>query len=274
MPATAPAHSKPATEPPFGAMLRRWRGLRGMSQLGLALEAETSARHLSFLETGRARPSREMALRLAESLDLPLRERNAMLVAAGFAPIYGNRPLDDADLSQARRALDFILERHDPFPALVADRGWNLVMANRGAVAMMGRLGLPKGPGPLNIIKLLVDPDGVRPALVNWAETVGHMLSRVAAEARARGDDPVLSRLLAEARAFPDVPAREQVDAVPQPPLLELIYEIEGQRTRWFSTVTSFGTACDATLQDLKIEAFHPADAATEAVARAWAAAG
>ncbi len=271
MPATAQATAKAIAEPPFGAMLRRWRSLRGMSQLGLALEADTSARHLSFLETGRARPSREMALRLAESLDLPLRERNAMLVAAGFAPIYGNRPLDDADLSQARRALDFILERHDPFPALVADRGWNLVMANRGMIAMMSRLGLPRAAGPLNIIKLLVDPAGIRPALVNWEETAGHMLSRVAAEARARGDDPVLTKLLAEARAYPDVPAREVVDPAPQPPLLELIYEIEGRRTRWFSTVTSFGTACDATLQDLKIEAFHPADAATEAVARAWA---
>jgi len=270
MASTAQATSRPSAEPPFGAMLRRWRSLRGMSQLSLALEAETSSRHLSFLETGRARPSREMALRLADSLDLPLRERNAMLVAAGFAPIYGNRPLDDADLSQARRALDFILERHDPFPALVADRGWNLVMANRGAVAMLGRMGLPKAAGPINILKLLADPEGVRPFLVNWAETVGHMMSRVAAEARAHGDDPVLNRLLADMRAYPDVPAREQVDPVPQPPLLELIYELEGQRTRWFSTVTSFGTACDATLQDLKIEAFHPADAGTEALARAW----
>ena len=254
--------------PPIGPPLRHWRGLRRFSQLELGLQADVSARHISFIETGRARPSREMVLQLARILDVPLREQNTLLTAAGFAPRYRETGLDDPELALVRQALEHILTGYEPHGALVADRMWNLLLANRSVRLLMAHF-LPEqaagGDGPLNLIRLVLEPDGLRPHIVNWREMAGHFVQRLHQESLAQGGVGPLAELLDEVLSIPGVPAnwsRPDPDRYPAP-MLQLHLAKDGLELKLFSTVTTFGTAQDVSLQELRIESFHPADEAS-----------
>lgn len=268
-PAPAP---NPAATSPVGSILRQWRGLRGLSQLDLAHDANTSARHLSFVETGRTRPSREMVQRFAEALDMPLRERNALLTAAGFAAVYRERPLDDDALAQARRALELILKSHEPFPALVMSRTWDLLVANQAAGRLMAWLGAGNAPAgtPPNVLRLLLHPDGLRPFIVDWETAAASLISRARREDGPARDE-AMANLLDEVLQYPGVPRKWRAPDFDAEvlPLLPLTFEKDGVRSSWFTTIATFGTPQDITLQELRIESFFPADEETEAAARA-----
>jgi transcriptional regulator with XRE-family HTH domain len=268
----------------FGELLRRWRDARRVSQLELGLEADVSARHISFIETGRANPSREMVIALASVLDVPLRERNVLLQAAGFAPVYRETSLDAPEMAQVRQALELILRRHEPFGAIVFDRRWDLVMANaaylRMASAMIGGGGYWPAPYSVippprpNLMKLLFEPDGWRPHLANWETIARGTLARLHREV-ARDQDPAGAELLDAVLACPGVPDRwrkPDFDA-PQDLVIPVELRVADATLRFFSTIASLGSPQDITLQELHIEALHPADEATEASIRALAAA-
>lgn len=267
---------------PFGTLLRSWRELRHLSQLELALEANVSARHISFVETGRANPSREMVLMLASVLDVPLREQNAMLHAAGFAPAYRETSLTDPQMAQVRQALELILRQQEPFPALVFDRNWDLLMANaayaRLITVLSGRAELvvapyvPTSAPRLNVLRAVFAPDGWRPFFANWEALARQMLARWHREAGVHGD-PAHQELLAEVLRYPDVPARWHEPDLASPPELVVPVELRlGEQTlTMFSTITTLGSPQDITLQELRIEAFHPVDDATEQLVRALA---
>ena len=262
-----------ATARPVGDLLRDWRQRRRLSQLDLALEAEISTRHLSFLETGRARPSRDMVLRLAERLDLPLRERNVLLTAAGFAPVFPQRPLDDPALAAARAAVDQVLAGHDPYPALAVDRHWTLCAAN----AAVGRLIAGVTPAqlqpPVNVLRLSLHPDGLAPRIANLVEWRSHLLERLRRQVEATAD-PALADLLDELRGLPmprapgpPRPVDHAAGAVAVP--LRLV--TDAGTLSFISTTTVFGTPVDVTLSELALEAFYPADAASAEMLRAIA---
>jgi len=257
----------------IGDHLREWRRIRRMSQLDLALEAEISSRHLSFLETGRARPSRKMVLRLSEQLDMPMRERNLLLTAAGFAPLFGERSLDDPAMAGARRAIDLILAGHEPWPALVVDRHWNLIAANRGVAPLLAGVDPALLEKP-NVMRLALHPLGLAPRIVNLGEWRHHLIARLKRQAQTAGDRE-LDALVSELEAYPAPPisdARpEDLGGIAVP--LKLL---AGDRVLSFlSTTTVFGTAQDVTLAELTLETFFPADEATaEAVREMIAASG
>jgi transcriptional regulator with XRE-family HTH domain len=257
--------------PTVGPLLRDWRQRRRLSQLDVSARAAISTRHLSFLETGRARPSREMVLHLAEELDIPLRERNTLLVAAGYAPVYQETPLEGDDMATVRETLQQLLASHEPNPALVIDRQWNLVLANR-AVGLL-TAGLPESllVPPVNVLRLSLHPDGLAPRIANFEEWSGHLLSRLAREVTATGD-PGLAALYDELAAFPGVSQRER--AVPHGDgasrlMVTLRLKSPLGDLAFFSTVATFGTAVDITLAELSIESFFPVDASTAATLRA-----
>lgn len=236
-----------------------------MSQLDLAHEADVSTRHLSFVETGRSAPSREMVLRLAQQLDVPLRERNAMLVAAGYAPMYRERPLDDPALAAARHAVELVLNGHEPFPALAVDRHWQLVAANRAVSSLMSLVAEPALlVPPVNVLRLSLHPRGLAPVIDNLGQWRGHLLERLAQQVRASGDGQ-LAALREELAAYP-VPDGAQALRLEG----ELLGVVMPLRLRtpdatlaFFSTTTVFGSAVDITLQELVLEMFFPADEAT-----------
>jgi transcriptional regulator with XRE-family HTH domain len=272
----------PAT---FGERLKEWRAARRRSQLDLALEAEVSARHLSFLETGRAHPSREMVLLLASVLEVPLRERNALLQAAGFAPAYRETGLDAPAMAAMVDALRLLLRQHEPFAALALDRHWNLVMANAAYLRTLALLlgeaaprGLPAyevlAEPRLNVLRALFDPAGLRPHIANWDDVARDLVARVRREAANEGD-PESTRLLADLLAKAP---RSESGAGPASTVQPLVVPIEiragGGVLRFFTTITTVGAPQDVTLAELRIEAFHAADIATEAAVRALAAAG
>ena len=245
-----------------GAQLRAWRSRRRLSQLDLALDAEISARHLSFLETGRSRPSRGMLLRLADRLAIPARDRNLLLVAAGFAPALPERALDDPALTAARRAVELVLKAHEPFPALAVDRHWQLVAANAGVAPLLVGAAPHLLVPPVNVLRLSLHPEGVAPRIENLGEWRAHILHRLEAQVAASGD-PVLAALLTELRAYPGGASRGEdgYGGVAVPLRLRA-----GQGVLSFlSTTTMFGTPIDVTLAELAIEAFLPADEATAA---------
>lgn len=251
----------------FGDALRIWRQRRRLSQLDLSLEAEISTRHLSFLETGRSQPSREMVLHLADTLDMPLRARNALLVAAGFAPLYPEHSLDDPALARMREAVDLVLKGHEPFPALAIDRHWQLVAANGALSALIKGVDPALMKAPVNVLRLSLHPAGLAGRILNLAEWRDHIIARLERQVEETGDAG-LSALLEELRAYP-VPAQTDEGkagrdfaglVVP----LRLMTE-EGVLTL-FSTTTVFGTPVDVTLSELAIEAFFPADAPTAAI--------
>jgi transcriptional regulator with XRE-family HTH domain len=267
---------RPTGASPVGRLIQHWRHVRRKSQLALSLEAGVSARHLGFLEVGRSSPSREMVLLLADALDVPLRERNTLLVAAGFAPVYRETGLTAPELGHARKALQLILDHHEPFPAVVMDPHWNLILSNRGADRFFERLLGPSagGAGPPNVVRLMFDPRGLRPFVANWEEAAGALIRRVHREALGGVPDDATTRLLEEVLAFPDVPQRwstpESLGLTP-PPLVAIRFRKGDLAMDYFSTVTTLGTPQDITLQEMRIECFFPANADTEAAAHRMA---
>jgi transcriptional regulator with XRE-family HTH domain len=258
--------------PAFGRQLKQWRTTRRMSQLALATEAGISTRHLSFLETGRAQPSREMVQLLTGMLDVPLGERNALLVSAGYAPMYAERPLGAPELEPVRRALEFILRQQEPYPALVLDRDWNIVMGNGAATRVFAPY--KNGCKTANVMRKVFDPQEMRPFIVNWEEIAACLMHSVHREVAATGSESLVE-LRDELLTYPGVPARWRTpDAVsPVGPLVAMQLRKGDASMAFFSTVTQFATPRDITLQQLKIECFFPADTATEQTSRRLAAA-
>ena len=253
-----------------GPLLRQWRQRRRLSQLDLALEAGVSARHLSFAETGRARPSAEMVLHLAEQLEVPLRDRNQLLLAAGYAPVYGQRPLDDPDMGPVREALDRVLAGHEPYPAVVVDRAWTMVAGN-GSVALLTEGVAPQLlEPPANVLRISLHPDGVAPRIANLGEWKAHLLERVGRQVALTGDEE-LRALHDELAAYP-APPHAGVDAAGSIAVPLRLRTAAGELA-FFSTVATFGTAVDITVAELAIESFFPADAATAEALRAFASA-
>ena len=253
-----------------GALLRDWRRRRRLSQLDLAVNAEVSTRHLSFVETGRSKPSRELLLHLAEHLDVPLRERNDLLLAAGYAPAYRQRPLDDEAMGPVRDALDKILAGHEPYPAVIVDRKWDLVAANAAALTILTDGVAPSllAP-PANALRVTLHPDGLAPRIANLEEWSAHLLSRLRREATATADAELLA-LHDELAGFPGVSDGRDEATDPAALLFTTLHlrTTKGADLAFFSTVATFGTARDVTLAELSIESFFPADAATAAVLR------
>ena len=249
-----------------GELLRGWRQRRRLSQLDLAVEAEVSARHLSFVETGRSRPSRELLLHLAEHLDVPLRERNSLLLAAGYAPAYRERSLDDEGMDPVRDALDRVLGGHEPYPAVIVDRRWDLVTANAAALRLFtAEVSAELLRPPINVYRLGLHPEGLAPKVRNFAEYADHLLVRLQRDVALSGD-PDLAALLEEVRGYPGVSDASPVLTDPAQ-LLFLPMRMQGPGgadLSFFSTVATFGTALDVTLAELCIEAFFPADEPTK----------
>jgi transcriptional regulator with XRE-family HTH domain len=247
--------------------LKFWRAARRLSQLALATEAEVSARHLCFVETGRARPSRELILLLAHVLDVPLRERNQLLLAAGFAPMFKETALEASELAHVRAALDAILRQQEPFPAVVMNRGWEIVRSNTAASRFFGYLLGDTTPAPTaNVMHMMFDPRLVRPFVTNWPEVAGALLRRIQREAVGRVDDEGTARLLRELLTFPDAQDiwHRSPPTSPVEPVLPVSFAKDGRRFEMFSAVTTLGTPQDITLQEIRIECFFPANPATE----------
>ena len=268
----APSAAAPAdrTNPVhIGDHLRQWRQRRHLSQLDLAGDAEISARHLSFVETGRAAPSRDMVLKLAERLEVPLRERNVLLVAAGFAPAFPQRSLDDPALKSARAAIDLVLRAHEPNPALAYDRHWNLVSANRMVMPLLEGVPARLLGQPINILRLAFHPEALAPRTVNLGEWSGHLLARLHRQCEATADAGLL-RLYRELKAYPTParPAPVSSDHVAIPFKLRFGSDV----LSFISTTMVFGTPVDITLSELALETFFPADELTAQRMRTMAA--
>jgi transcriptional regulator with XRE-family HTH domain len=263
----------------FGERLRWWRARRAYSQLELAVAAETTQRHLSFLESARAAPSREMVLRLAAALDLPLRQQNALLLAAGFAPQWRESSLSAPALARVNDALDYMLAQQEPYPAFVVDRRWNLLRANEGALRLTEFLtgptpAAPPSAEPVNLAVALVSPDGLRPLIVNWDQVALYFLRGVQADAMADGT-PETAALLKRLLEFPGVPALSR--ALPpsdaEAPVLAMHFRRGETSLRLFTTIATLGTPQDVTVQEIRIESFFPEDEATARIFRDWATA-
>jgi transcriptional regulator with XRE-family HTH domain len=258
---------------PIGNLLREWRQRRRLSQLELALEAEISTRHLSFLETGRSQPSREMLLHLAEQLEIPLRHRNVLLNAAGFAAIFPERKLNDPELVRVREAVDVVLKAHLPFPALAIDRHWTLVASNGALKPLLRGVKADLLEEPLNVLRLTLHPSGLAPRLGNYHEWRAHTLAKLRRQVAVSGD-PVLADLLEELRRFapPDgvgpKPTPSESNGDPQRLVVPFQLVTDAGTVSFFSTTTVFGTAVDVTLSELSLELFYPADANTVEVIR------
>lgn len=250
---------------PVGDHIREWRMRRRMSQMDLALEADISTRHLSFLETGRSHPSREMLLLLADQLDIPLRERNIMMVSAGFAPVYSQKSLDDPALQSARQAVDLVLKGHDPYPALAVDRHWSLIAANDALFPLIGEVDPALLKPPVNVLRLSIHPAGLARRIVNFTEWRNHLVARLRHQVDVTGD-AALADLADELQAYPipdgavrgPVPAQDYGGVV-----VPLKLASDSGILTLFSTTTVFGTPIDVTLSELAIEAFFPADPET-----------
>jgi transcriptional regulator with XRE-family HTH domain len=253
-----------------GELLRDWRQRRRLSQLDLALDAQVSARHISFVETGRSNPSRELVLHLAEQLEVPLRDRNSLLLAAGYAPVYAETPLDSEAMSPARHALDKILTGHEPYPALIVNRRWDLVSANGPAMAIMGDIVDPKLlEPPANSLRVTLHPDGLAPQIENLADYSAHLMMRLQRQSIMSGD-PEMAAMLDELRGYPGVEELASVAVEPADLLFAPLKMLlpDGTRMTFFSTLATFGTALDITLAELAIEQLFPADGETEALLR------
>jgi transcriptional regulator with XRE-family HTH domain len=262
------------TESRVGAMLREWRRRRHLSQLDLALEAAISTRHLSFIETGRSKPSPEMVLHLADQLAVPLRERNRLLLAAGYAPQYGARSLDDPDMAPIREALGHVLAGHEPYPAIAVDRGWNLIASNAALGLLLDGVSPDLLQPPVNCMRLALHPDGLAPRILNLGQWRSHLLDRLSRQIALTGDEQ-LALLQDELLTYPGPAVTE-----PHAPSTsgEIMVELrlagadgDGELA-FFSTVTTFGTAVDITVSELSIEAFFPSDASTAQALTATAA--
>lgn len=274
MPATAAPHERYFSD--FAAALRYWRDKRGYSQLRLSSESGISQRHISFLESGRSQPSKEMIIKLGTVLEIPLRQRNVMLLAAGFAPAYHERKLSDPELASVKQALDFMLKQQAPYPALVVDRLWNLVMSNGPAQAMIKwLLDMPEdAPVPregVNVLKLMLDPDAVRKHLLNWEAVCADLLHWIQREAMSDGPGSEATLLLKELAALPGMGAATQTANLDTRalPFLPVTIRKDGVELRLFTSITTMGTPHDVTVHELRVECFFPADEATVAWFRA-----
>lgn len=252
---------------PVGELLRQWRERRRISQLDLSIEADISSRHLSFVETGRSQPSRDMVLRLADTLDVPLRERNHLLLAAGYAPVYGEAALDAPQMAAVRQAIRLVLKAHEPFPAVVVDRGWNLVDANATIDLLTAGAAPQLLEPPVNVLRLALSPDGLAPRIVNLAEWHAHLLARLRREIAVSADERLIE-LLDELRQYPgdkpDVEPPGSGDVV-----VPLRIRTDLGELRFLSTVATFGTPLDVTVAELSIESFFPANPETADALRA-----
>jgi transcriptional regulator with XRE-family HTH domain len=249
----------------FGQLLRRWRTARGLSQLKLSADTGVSSRHLSFLETGRAQPSRQIILFLAEQLDVPLPDRNDLLLAAGFAPAYGSRSLDDPAMAGVRDSITHMLAGHEPYPALVMDGGWNRLLANQGTRALVPNVAPFLLAEPVNVLRLTLHPEGMAPRIVNLAEWSEHLLLRLRQRANRKGDEG-LAKLHDELASYPGVRSPDQHAEPGQRVVLPLEYRSDQGVLRFLNTTTSFATPLDAALSEIFIEAFYPADETTRRV--------
>jgi transcriptional regulator with XRE-family HTH domain len=255
----------------LGRLLRQWRQVRSLSQLELALATGISSKHLSFVETGRAQPGRDVVLRLASALDLPLRDRNAALMAAGYAPMYGQNRLDSPEMAPVARAVEFMLRQTEPYPVVVADRFANVLRRNQATERLLGHL---LGPGHesecVNLYRLVLSPTGLRPMIRNWDEVARQIVMRVRRELSAVPAGPEGPALLEELLDTPGLPD-DCHDVTPEavaPPVVTTIIEKDGQVISLFHTITTLGTPQDVTLQELRIETSFPADAETDAILR------
>lgn len=254
---------------PIGELLRQWREHRRLSQLALALDAEISTRHLSFVETGRSAPSREMVLRLSEQLDVPLRERNTLLLAAGYSPVYPESGLDSAPMAAVRDAMRKLLTAHEPYPALVIDRDWCLVDANASMALLTAEIRPDLLAPPANILRASLHPEGLAPRIVNLGEWRAHLLGRLRRQIAATAD-PGLAALYDELQAYPcDQPEPEVELPGPGDVVVPLRIRHGDTELAFFSTVATFGTPLDVTVSELMIEAIYPANPETAAVLRA-----
>lgn len=252
--------------PHVGGLLKLWRERRRKSQLDLALDAEISTRHLSFVETGRARPSREMIVLLAENLEIPLRERNKILMTAGYAPVYSEKSFDDPSLAAARRAFELILKAHEPFPALAIDRHWNMVAANKTVPLMLEGIAPELLAPPVNVLRLSLHPQGLAAKILNLEEWRGHLLSRLKKQVEDTADLQ-LEELLKELRAYQPAEKRRPRASQTAP---EIVVPLK-IATRFgtlslISTTTVFGTPVDVTISEIALETFFPADDFTREV--------
>ena len=256
----------------FGELMRYWRRVRSVSQLQLALEADVSSRHVSFMETGRSQPSRQMVVQIAEALEVPLRERNTLLQSAGFAPQYRESALDSEELASVRQSLEFLLERHNPYPAVVVDRHWNVVLQNRASLQLLPRfVETPAALAPpVNVMRLLFRNDGIRPFVVNWDELSSAMIQRLHRESAFDPGDNEAAALLAEVliavgrscdSRLPNLIGENPVTA-------EMRLRRGNLELGLFSAITTLGTPFDITLQELRMETFFPVDTASENVVR------
>ena len=256
----------------FTTLLKSWRKQRGFSQLALALASNVSQRHLSFLESGRSQPSREMILRLGTILEIPFRDQNALLTAAGFAPVFVESDLYAPELAPIRQALDFMLHQQEPYPAIVMDRYWNQLESNQSAQRLLTHLIKPEqltnccsARGQVNLMKAMLHPDVLRPILINWEAVAAVSIRRVHREAIAAGENSLSELLFQEVLKFPDIKTLWQSNdhETWQVPLLTVKFEKEGHVLAFFSTLATLGTPYDITLQELRIECLFPADEIT-----------
>ena len=254
----------------IGPLLQYWRRARQMSQLALAHEASVSPRHVCFLETGRAKPSREMVLLLADALQVPLRERNGLLLAAGFAPMFRESSLDDPALDPVRQAIDAIMAQQEPFPAIVMNRRWDIVVTNGAARRFFGWLLGGDETAPMNVLRLMFDPRWIRPYVENWDAVAETLVRRVHRESVGGILDESVAALLKDILSYPGVPPRWQTPDLITPlvPVIPVRFARDRRTFSFFSTVTVIGTPQDVTLQELRIECFFPADASTSEASR------
>ena len=256
----------------FGTLLKQWRDRRSFSQLDLALSSEVSQRHISFLESGRAKPTQEMVLQLATVLEIPLRQQNLLLSSAGYAPIHTETDLSAPEMTPVRKAIDLILDRHEPYPAFAVDRYWNLLLTNQGATQLLGTFIAPEKlhslfsrDGKINLMRVMFHAQGLRPFMVNWESIVSHSLQRLQRETLV-GENDLSTMLLNELMSYPDVERIWQTDrrTAQHTLLLSVHLRRDDLELKFFSTIATLGTPHDITLQELRIECLFPADAATE----------
>jgi transcriptional regulator with XRE-family HTH domain len=251
----------------FGSLLRQWRTDRRVSQLTLGLEASISTRHLSCMETGRAQPSKEMVLRLAEALQIPLRERNTLLLAAGYSSHYRETSLDAPEMEEARQAVHILLKQHEPYRVIVTDRYWNTLRMNSGMKNFFGRFPIDDSIRPHNGVRFVFHPKGLRPFIENWESVAARIIQRLHREVAANPADETMQCFLEELLSFPAVPGRWRALDINHspPPFLTINYKWNNSALRFFAAATTFGTAQDVALQEMRIETFFSADEATRA---------
>jgi transcriptional regulator with XRE-family HTH domain len=257
----------------FGMFLKQWRNQRGFSQLDLAVTSEVSQRHISFLESGRAKPSQEMVLQLAACLEIPLRQQNLMLSAAGFAPIHTETDLSAPEIASVRKALDFMLQKQEPYPAFIVDRYWNLLLTNGAANRLLAAFIEPTKlqtlfyiDGKINLMRVIFHPQGLRPFIVNWEDFANHLLQRVHRSAATESEGDRSTALLKELMNYPGVADIWHISnrVTPNTLLLAIHLKRNALELKFFSTIATLGTSYDITLQELRIECLFPADEATE----------